>query len=128
MRKVGFVAVILLSILFSGVVLISGFCAEEFKDIDVPTKIVRGKVTYVNKIQSKITVKEEGKGQEITFAVTERTRFLKNNVRDSYSDLTSDVYISFTDIMEGDEIIVEYFDNPKISGHLAARSVELLDR
>lgn len=128
MKKIIIALILLSGILLSGETLFLGYCAEEFKDVDVPTKIVRGKVTYVNKIQSKITVKEEGKEQEITFAVTERTRFLKNNVRDSYSDLTSDVYISFTDIMEGDEIIVEYFDNPKISGHLAARSVELLDR
>lgn len=126
MKSISVMLILLAGVTFFSKALFSGYCAEEYKALDIYTKVVKGKVMKISQLDSKITVRENTTEKEISFAITERTKVLKKNVRVSFSEMTGDVYVSLSDIMLGDQVIVEYYDNPKVSGPLAAKSIELI--
>jgi len=94
-----------------------GYSKEDFLNLQVHTKIVKGKVVYIDQVSSKITIKvKQGKEEEeLSFAITEKTKVIRN-----------EVYVSFADILKGDEVIIEYYDNPKLSGPYIANYIELI--
>ena len=111
-------AVCLLSLVFLGGVLSFGYAQEDFLNLQVPTKVFRGKIIDINRIKSEISISgtdEQGSLKEMTLRISEKTRFLKNKV-----------YVSFSSIMQGYEVVVDYYDNPKVNRPFEIKTITLL--
>jgi hypothetical protein len=96
------------------------YAVETYQTLKVPTKIARGKVSDINYVGSSITIivkQADGKEEKVTFAVTDKTKVLRKKVN-----------VSFAEIMTGDEVIIEYFDDPKETGPQEACRIELIKR
>jgi hypothetical protein len=123
MRKTTALKVVLLGIFFVGLAPLTGHCGKpkSYGDLGVPMKTVKGTVTDVGLVDSKFTVRFKnlkGEDEEISFLISEKTKFLKNKV-----------YLhSFTNLMVGDQVIVEYHDDPEIVGTLIADNIEFIVR
>ncbi|MDD2752176.1 MAG: hypothetical protein PHN59_03520 [Candidatus Omnitrophica bacterium] len=107
-----------LFLLISLGVLPCGNCAEDYLNLQVSTKILRGKITQIGRMKSEITVNgsdEQGKPLDMTFKISENTRVAKNGV-----------LMSFTSVMQGYEVVVEYYDNPKAEKPYVAKRIDLV--
>ncbi len=111
-------AVFLLLLVFLGTVFSFSHAQDDYLNLQVTTKVFRGKITEINRIKSEISISgtdEQGKPQEMIFRISEKTRFLKNKV-----------YVSFSSIMQGYEVAVDYYDNPKVNKPFEIKTITLL--
>ncbi|MDD5594789.1 MAG: hypothetical protein PHY94_00935 [Candidatus Omnitrophica bacterium] len=118
MRGKNNLAFFLLLLVFSGAGLSFGHAQDEYLNLQVVSKVFRGKITEINRLKSEISISgtdEQGKPKEMTFRISEKTRFLKNKV-----------YVSFSSIMQGYEVVVDYYDNPKVSAPFEIKTITLL--
>jgi len=102
MKKAIAVVFLLTNIIIFGACFFPCFCQEETQ-VAQP-QLFRGKIAAVDLVGSKITVKylqPNGDNDEITLAVNSHTKVDKGNQR-----------IPLAHIKEGDEVIVEYYDDP----------------
>jgi len=78
---------------------------------------ISGKVTYVDFVVSTVTIKfmqANGKSDEITFSVTQHTKINKGDLR-----------LSLDNISQGDEVNVQYYDDPMSFTSLRAVQINL---
>ncbi len=124
MRRFSIILVLALAALF--LKNSSSFCQYvNNNDIDVSIMYFKGKVSEISLVNSKITVQKDKENTKRTFTITERTKFFKRSY-DSYTDSTANVVVSSTDIMQDDQVVVEYYYDPQAPDVLEAKSVELI--
>jgi len=78
------------------------FCQEQIQMVQ--PQLFKGNIVYLDLIGSKITLKHlqtNGKNDEITLGVTSHTKVDRGDLR-----------ISLSELNEGDEVVVEYYDDP----------------
>ncbi len=82
------------------------FCQEQVRTVQ--SQSFKGNIVYVDFVGSKITVKylqPNGNNDEITLGVSSHTKVNRGDLR-----------IALTDLNKGDEVIVEYYDDPMSFG------------
>jgi len=102
MKKTIALLFLLTNIIIFGACFSTCFCQEQVQTIQ-PQRL-EGKIVNVGFIGSKIIVKclqPHGNNDEVTFKITSHTEITKGDLR-----------ISLSDLSEGDEITVEYYDDP----------------
>ncbi len=93
---------LLTNIIIFGVCFSPCFCQEQVQIVQ--PQIFKGKIIIVDPIGSKITIRylqSNGDNDEITLKATFHTKISKGDLR-----------ISFSDLNAGDEVAVEYYDDP----------------
>lgn len=104
MKKIITAVFLLTNIIIFGACFSPCFCQEQVQIVQ--PQLFKGKIVIVDLVGSKITVrnlqpKANGDNDEITLKVTFHTKISKGDLR-----------ISFSDLNEGDEVVVEYSDDP----------------
>jgi hypothetical protein len=116
MRKIP-KAIVLLFCIFLIQPALLAYPKEDLLNLQVPAKIAKGKIVDIDRMSSKITIKAASEGkeaQDMTFAITWKTKIIKDRV-----------YVSLTSLMTGNEVVIEYYDNPKAPQPPEAKSIEL---
>jgi hypothetical protein len=78
------------------------FCQEQYQIVQ--SESFKGNIVYLDFVSSKTTVKylqPDGNNDEITLQVSSHTKINKGDLR-----------IALTDLNKGDEVSVEYYDDP----------------
>ncbi|MDD5653646.1 MAG: hypothetical protein PHT31_05770 [Candidatus Omnitrophica bacterium] len=117
MKKITSLSAAVLLLVSLGIAVPFAESAEDYLNLQVYTRIIRGKITQINRLKSEITINgsdEQGKPQEMTFRISENTRVVKNGV-----------IVSFTSVMQGYEVVVEYYANPKAEQPYLAQRINL---
>ena len=119
MKRLSLILVLTLSFLFLDKAILPVYSATDYQALSVPTKVTKGTITNISRIDSQVTVSftnPAGKKEEATFLITDNTKFVKDGVRMS----------NHSNLSAGDEIVVEYFDDPTVTGTQAADRIELV--
>ncbi|MDD4900163.1 MAG: hypothetical protein PHG68_06230 [Candidatus Omnitrophica bacterium] len=117
MKKITSLSAAVLLLVSLGIAVPFAESAEDYLNLQVYTRIIRGKITQINRLKSEITINgsdEQGRPQEMTFRISENTRVVKNGV-----------IVSFTSVMQGYEVVVEYYANPKAEQPYLAQRINL---
>jgi len=114
-KRLPFVLFLFLIILFN--LSLNSFCFSEQRSLMAEDGYISGKVIYVDFVASTVTIKfiqENGKSDEITFSVTQHTKINKGDLR-----------LSLDNISQGDEVNVQYYDDPMSFTSLRAVQINL---
>ena len=102
MKKTATAVFLLTNIIIFGACFSPCFCQEQVQIVQ--PQLFKGKIVIVDLVGSKITVRylqPNGDNDEITLKVTFHTKISKGDLR-----------ILLSDLNEGDEVAVEYYDDP----------------
>lgn len=119
MRKI-----LLITLLLGGMFFFSGHIFLSYCQVapdETSPKVLKGRVSDIDWVNSTITiswVQPNGKNDEMTFKLVYTTRVAKDNDYNSY--------LSVSQVMEGDEVTVEYEVNTNSYGSLVAKKITIL--
>lgn len=88
-----------------------------YQQVELDPAYLNGRVSYVDFVGSTITIKftqPDGGSDELTFSITQHTRINKD-----------DLMLSISDLKEGDEVIVQYYDDPMSFTALKAARINI---
>jgi len=102
-----------------------GICARQFdfQDPELSKKTVKGEVSGISRMDQKLTVTfkdENGDPKEVEFKINSDTRVVKGRVMISSNDISG--------IMTGDKVVVQYFEDPQVTGDFTADTITLESR
>jgi hypothetical protein len=125
MKIVRVIMVLALNCLLLGGYVVPAYCSRQFdfQDPELSKKTVKGTVSNVSRMGQKISVSykdESGESKEVVFSVDENTRVVKSDVMISSNDISG--------IMTGDKVVIQYFEDPQVTGDFTADTITLESR
>ena len=115
MKKLLTIFLLFLNCLFFNTTLSPSFAYQQLHSEE--TKYIKGTISYVDFVGSTVTVKfaqSDGDNDEITLAVTLDTNINKGGL-----------YLSISDLSDGDEVVVQYHAVPMSFGPLEADQISV---
>ncbi len=113
-KKILLLALIALSCLFITNCFTSCFA---YQQVELDPAYLNGTVSYVDFVGSTVTIKSiqpDGDNDELTLSITQHTKINKD-----------DLMLSISDLREGDEVMVQYYDDPMSFASLKAARINI---